>query len=133
MKNADFLRWQPDCHWTDRKIKVHRLYCVLGLFLATLARAQAVEAGTDMILPAMLKELTDIRELAVICPSGTMARRKNHITPSRMSVRLRKLADALEIGRVLKEQYSSPRITHCQTITILKSPNTARKVKIDST
>ena len=85
-----------------------------------------------MILPAMLEELTDIRELAVICSPGTMARRKDHITSSRMSVRQRKLADILEIGRVLKGQYSSPRITICKTIIILKSPNTARKVKIDS-
>jgi hypothetical protein len=104
-----------------------------GAVLATLARKQAVEAGTDMILPAMLKELTDIRELAVICSPCIMARQKDRIALSRMSVRLRKLADILEIARILKGQYSSPRMNHCQTITILKSPNTTRKVKIDST
>ncbi len=101
MKNVDFLRWQPAYHWTDQKIKVHGLYCVIGLLLSSLARKVAMEAGMDMTLPAMLKELSDIREVAVVYPQGAMARRKDHIALSRMTPRQRKLAHALEIAQVL--------------------------------
>jgi transposase len=102
MKNVDFLRWQPAYHWTNQKLKVHGLYCVLALLLATLARKVAVQAGLDLSLPALLDELSAIREVAVIYPQGVLAHRKDHITLSRMSPTQRKLADALEIAQALK-------------------------------
>lgn len=102
MKNADFLHWQPAYHWTTHKIRVHGFYCVLALLLATLARNTAVKAGIDMSIPALLKELTAIREVAVIYPQGAMAHRKDHMTFSRMTARQKKLAECLEIGQVLK-------------------------------
>ncbi|HOZ47794.1 MAG TPA: IS1634 family transposase [Candidatus Hydrogenedentes bacterium] len=102
MKNVDFLRWQPAYHWTDQKLKVHGLYCVLALLLATLARKVAVHAGLDLSLPALLDELCAIREVAVLYPQGTRAHRKDHITLSRMSPTQRKLAEALEIAQVLE-------------------------------
>jgi transposase len=102
MKNVDFLRWQPAYHWTDQKLKVHGLYCVLALLLATLARKVAFQAGVDLSLPALLEELSAIREVAVIYPPGTLAHRKDHMTLSRMSSTQRKLAEVLEIAAVLK-------------------------------
>jgi len=102
MKNVDFLRWQPAYHWTNQKLKVHGLYCVLALLLATLARKVAVQAGLDLSLHALLDELSAIREVAVIYPQGPLAHRKDHITLSRMSPTQRKLADALEIATALK-------------------------------
>jgi len=102
MKNNDFLHWQPAYHWTEQKLKVHGLYCVLALLLATLARKVAGQAGIDIALPAMLAELSAIREVAVIYPKGTLAHPKDHITLSRMSATQRKLANALEIAEILK-------------------------------
>jgi transposase len=102
MKNVDFLRWQPAYHWTNQKLKVHGLYCVLALLLATLARKVATQAGLDISLPALLDELSAIREVAVIYPQGTLAHRKDHITLSRMSSTQKKLADALDIATALK-------------------------------
>jgi len=58
MKNVDFLRWQPAHHWTDQKLKVHGLYCVLALLLSSLARKRAYEKGIELSLPALLKELS---------------------------------------------------------------------------
>ena len=101
MKNVQFLRWQPAFHWTDQKLKVHGFYCVLALLLASLARKVVMENGIDLTLPALLKELTAIREVAVIHPQGTPARRRDHITLSRMSPRQRRLAELLRIGEVL--------------------------------
>jgi len=102
MKNVDFLRWQPAYHWTNQKLKVHGLYCVLALLLATLARKIARHADIDLSLPALLDELSAIREVAVIYPQGTLAHPKDHVTLSRMSPTQRKLADALDIAHALK-------------------------------
>jgi transposase len=102
MKNTDFLRWQPAHHWTNQKLRVHALYCVLALLVASLARKVAFEAGVTLTLPALLKELSAIREVAVIYPPGTLARLKDHITLSRMCARQKKLAQALEIGETLR-------------------------------
>jgi transposase len=104
MKNTDFLRWQPAHHWTNQKLRVHALYCVLALLLASLARKVAFEAGINLPLHAFLKELSAIREVAVIYPPGTLAHPKDHITLSRMSPRQKKLAQALEIGETLIQE-----------------------------
>jgi transposase len=101
MKNTDFLRWQPSHHWTDQKLRVHALYCVLALLIASLARKVALQAGINLTLPALLKELSAIREVAVIYPPGTLAHPKDHITLSRMSARQKKLAQGLEIAETL--------------------------------
>ena len=109
MKNTDFLRWQPAHHWTNQKSRVHALYCVLALLVASLARKVAFESGVNLTLPALLKELSAIREVAVIYPPGTLAHPKDHITLSHMSTRQKKLAQALEIGETLgqKVQYTT--------------------------
>ncbi|MCG2795734.1 MAG: IS1634 family transposase [Actinomycetia bacterium] len=101
MKNVDFLRWQPAYHWTDQKIQVHGFYCVLALMLSTLAGKVVREAGIDLSLPALLKELSSIREVAVIYPPGTLARPRDHTTLSRMSPRQKKLLELLDVGDVI--------------------------------
>jgi len=101
MKNIDFLRWQPAYHWTDQKIKVHAFYCVLALLLATLARKVVVQAGLETTIMALLKELTAIREVAVIYPKGALAHRRNHIALSRMTPRQKKIAEHLKIADIL--------------------------------
>ena len=101
MKNVTFLRWQPAYHWTDQKLKVHGFYCVLALLLSTLARKEALKAGIELSLPAMLKELSAIREVAVIYPKGTLAHPQDHIAITRMSARQRKLAQALNLAKIL--------------------------------
>jgi len=102
MKNVDFLRWQPAYHWTNQKLKVHGLYCVLALLLATLARKIAATADIDLSLPGLLEQLSAIHEVAVIYPQGTLAHPKDHITLSRMSPTQKKLADTLDIATALK-------------------------------
>jgi len=104
MKNTNFLHWQPAYHWTDQKLQVHAFYCVLALLIGSLARKVACEAGVKITLPALLKELSAIREVAVIYPAGTLAHPKDHITLSRMSPRQLKLAKALEICETLHKK-----------------------------
>ena len=54
-----------------------------------------------MTIPALLKELTTMREVTVIYPKGTLAHRIDHITFSRMTSRQKKLAEHLEIAEIL--------------------------------
>jgi transposase len=98
MKNTDYLRWQPAHHWTNQKLRV------LALLVASLARKVAFETGINLSLHAFLKELSAIREVAVIYPPGTLAHPKDHITLSRMSPRQKKLAQALEVGETLGQK-----------------------------
>jgi transposase len=102
MKNRDYLRWQPAYHWTDQKVEVHTLYCVLALLLATLARKIAVENGLVISLPTLLDDLSGIKEVALLYQSdkkGVEAR----FTVNSMTARQKKLADLFKIGEVLVE------------------------------
>jgi transposase len=106
MKNRDYLHWQPEFHWTDSKIKVHGLYCVLAMLLASLAHREAVKSGVDLSLIEMLDELNNIREVALIhketSPKKQGNKSSNQLTMSRMNPRQCKLAEILEIPTVLK-------------------------------
>lgn len=101
MKNREYLRWQPAFHWTDQKIKVHSLYCVLALLLATLARKMAWEAGTELSLPKLLDDLSGIKEVALLYPAPKGGKQKTQLTMSRMNPRQKKLAELFGIGDVL--------------------------------
>lgn len=100
MKDSAFLHWQPAYHWTDQKLTVHSFYCVLGLLLATLAHQEVARAGIDLSLAALLKELSKINEVAIIYPTGTLARRRDHIALTRMSPRQRRIAECLRVAEV---------------------------------
>lgn len=102
MKNRDYLHWQPSFHWTDHKIKIHSLYCVLALLMATLAHKTAVENGIDTTLLQMLDELQDIREVALIPTGKGLSKVENKIVLSRMSSKQKRLSEALEIQKILK-------------------------------
>ncbi len=99
MKNVNFLRWQPAYHWTDQKLRVHGFYCVLALLLCSLAHKTILEAGIKITIPALLKDLSSIREVALLYPPGT--HQKSQITVSRMSSRQKRLAQLLEVQNVV--------------------------------
>lgn len=101
MKNVRFLRWQPAHHWTDQKLRVHAFYCVLALLVASLAHKEVRQAGIEISLPSLLKELSAIRQIALLYPPGSGA--KSHITLSRMSPRQKKLAEILQIQALISE------------------------------
>jgi len=99
MKNVDFLRWQPAYHWTDQKLRVHGFYCVLALLLCSLAHKTVREAGIKITIPALLKDLSSIREVALLYPPDKL--QKSQITVSRMSSRQKKLSQLLEVQDVV--------------------------------
>jgi transposase len=68
MKQPSWLHWQPPCHWTDDKIRVHALVCVLAVTLAHLLRREVVRAGIDLSLPQLLQELAQVQEVLLEYP-----------------------------------------------------------------
>ncbi len=76
-KQPSWLHWQPQFHWTDDKIRVHALICVLAVALAHLLRREVARAGIDLSLPQLLHDLTAVQEVLLEYPP-----------PSTMGVRL---------------------------------------------
>ena len=99
MKHREFLHWYPAFHWTDQKIRVHALYCVLALLLATLAHKKIVEQGVDITLLDMIEELSDIREVAVIHTNNDGLKQKDEIIISKMTPQQKKIAEILDIQK----------------------------------
>jgi len=97
MKHRDFLHWYASFHWTDQKIRVHALYCVLAVLLATLAHKKVVENDMDITLLNMIEELSDIREVAVINSCENHSKQKDEIIISKMSPSQKKMAEILNI------------------------------------
>jgi hypothetical protein len=56
-------------HWTDHNIRVHVFTCVLALQLAHLIRHRTRQAGLDLSVPELLRQLAAIAETVLIYPS----------------------------------------------------------------
>lgn len=66
MKDPHYLSFRPTYHWTDQKLRVHALYCVIALMITSLLRRQLAQAGIPVSLARMLERLADIREVSLI-------------------------------------------------------------------
>ena len=66
MKNPHFVSWRPLHHWTDQKIRVHALYCVLALLLSSLLRRTLAQKGIEISIVKILGTLSRIKEVALI-------------------------------------------------------------------
>jgi transposase len=102
MKNPYHLCLRPQRHWTDQKIAVHVFYCVLALTLCTLLCRELHRQGIDRSIEAMLEQLSQIREVAVVYPPKTKGEQPIiAMTTSQMSDNQRALYNALDLKRYL--------------------------------
>jgi transposase len=69
LKDRDVVSFSPMFHWTDQKIRVHALYCVLALATAHLMRRQATRDGLHLSVRELLHTLAGIGETVMIYPS----------------------------------------------------------------
>lgn len=60
-KDPAFIRWQPMYHWTDSKIRVHGLTCVMALLYLSLLHKKLKSAGLDLSLDRAMEILRGIR------------------------------------------------------------------------
>jgi transposase len=69
LKDPKVVSFSPMFHWTDQKIRVHALSCVLALMVAHLLRRQAAQAGIPMSVRELVTTLDSIQETVLVYPS----------------------------------------------------------------
>jgi len=69
LKDGDWLGWGPMHHWTDRKIRIHAFYCMLGISLLQYIHKQAQVAWEGLSLEQLLEELEHIQEFVLLYPA----------------------------------------------------------------
>ncbi len=66
MKDPSVVSFSPMFHWTEQKIRVHALYCVLALAVARLMVREAARAGLRMSVRELLSHLAGIEETVLL-------------------------------------------------------------------
>jgi len=101
MKDVAHVSFRPVHHWTDQKLRVHALCCVIALLLASLLGKRLAERGLRMSVERMFETLGTIREIHTLTSSGR-GRPRAHRGTSRLDDEARAVFDALDLGRYLK-------------------------------
>jgi transposase len=68
LKDGQWLGWDPMYHWTDRKIRIHAFYCMLGISLLQYVHQQAKSAWADLSVEQLLEELQQIKQFVLLYP-----------------------------------------------------------------
>jgi transposase len=69
LKDGDWLGWGPMYHWTDRKIRIHAFYCMLGISLLQHLHKQAQAAWDGISMEQLLEELRQIQQFVLLYPT----------------------------------------------------------------
>jgi transposase len=68
LKDGDWLGWGPMYHWTDRKIRIHAFYCMLGISLLQHLHKLAQDAWDGLSMDQLLEELRQIQQFVLLYP-----------------------------------------------------------------
>lgn len=99
MKDAHCLTFRPTHHWTDQKLRVHALYCVIALMILSLLRRKLAQAKLSFSLSGMVERLTDIREVAVLFQDADPAMPRARTVLSAMDTEQQAMIKALQLDR----------------------------------
>ncbi|EQD28099.1 transposase-like protein, partial [mine drainage metagenome] len=66
MKDPKVVSFSPMFHWTEQKIRVHVVYCVLALMVAKLMVREADRAGMHLSVRELLTTLAGIEETVLL-------------------------------------------------------------------
>ncbi len=69
LKDGEWLGWGPMHHWTDRKIRIHAFYCMLGISLLQYVHKQAQVAWAGISVEQLLEELRQIQQFVLLYPA----------------------------------------------------------------
>jgi transposase len=75
-KDPAFIRWQPMYHWTDSKIRVHGLTCVMALLYLSLVHRKLKNAGLTISLDRAMDMLRAVRLAFCYYPGSSQPVRK---------------------------------------------------------
>lgn len=74
-KSDAWVKWGPAFHWTDSKIRVHALSCVIALLLVKIAHKRARQAGFESGIERMMELLSSVRSALVYYPQSNKPHR----------------------------------------------------------
>lgn len=74
-KSDSWVKMDPAFHWTDSKIRVHALTCLLALLLVRIAHKRAKAKGFKHGAERMMELLTGVKTAMVYYPKSTKPRR----------------------------------------------------------
>jgi transposase len=91
------VAWSPMWHWTDQKIEVHALYCVLGLILVRLLQHHARSVDDHREPQALIADLNEVTECLLLYPPAGQGRGRPRTTTTlaEPTPRQQRLLDAL--------------------------------------
>jgi transposase len=75
LKDPTLVQFRPMFHWTDSKIRVHALCCVLALTLLGLLHRRVVQSGVDISRTRLLEELKQVRAVTNLYGAGRQEQR----------------------------------------------------------
>ncbi len=99
MKDPRCLTFRPVFHWTDQKLRVHALYCVIALMVLSLLRRKLAQAQIVVSLARMVDRLADIREVAVLFHDAGAPSPRARTILSDIDAEQRKMLDLLDLAR----------------------------------
>jgi transposase len=105
LKDGDWLGWNPMHHWTDRKIRIHAFYCMLGISLLQVVHRQAKTAWADLSFETLIEELRHIQQFVLIYPrQGEKGPDRAAYVLSKQTLAQQALAKALKLDQLLMTQ-----------------------------
>jgi len=75
-KSDHFVKMDPAFHWTDSKIRVHALTCMVALLLAKLSHRRARMNGYAKGIDSLMHELRGVRSALLWYPGSTKSHRQ---------------------------------------------------------
>jgi transposase len=101
LKGGEWLAWGPMHHWTDRKIRIHAFYCMLGISLLQYVHRQAKVAWSDLSMEQLLEELQHIQQFILLYPrQGEKGPDRAAYVLSKQTLAQQALAKALKLDEL---------------------------------
>ena len=105
LKDGDWLGWGPMHHWTDRKIRIHAFYCMLGVSLLQYVHKQAQIAWDGISMEQLLQELQQIQQFVLLYPpQGEKGPNRVSTVLSKQTLAQQSLAQTLGLDQLRSTQ-----------------------------
>jgi transposase len=105
LKDGEWLGWGPMHHWTDRKIRIHAFYCMLGISLLQYVHKQAQAAWEGISVEQLLEELQQIQQFVLLYPpQGQKGPNRVSTVLSKQTLAQQSLAQTLGLDQLRSTQ-----------------------------
>src|SRR5258707_11792285 len=105
LKDGEWLGWGPMHHWTDRKIRIHAFYCMLGISLLQYVHKQAQTAWDGISMEQLLEELQQIQQFVLLYPpQGEKGPNRVSTVISKQTLAQQSLAQTLGLDQLCSTQ-----------------------------